>query len=740
MLLILYTITIFLAALLLLWLQPMVGRMLLPSLGGAPAVWNTAMVFYQATLLGGYAYAHFATKWFGVRRQAMIHLALLVLPLLALPIAIPHGWAPPTDHNPVGWLLTVLAVFAGLPFFIVSTTSPLLQRWFSASGHRHASDPYFLYAASNAGSLVALITYPIWIEPHLNLGQQSRCWAFGYVGLAVLTAVCGLWIWRISRSSFRIISAMAGAASDSAAERLTTGRRVRWLLLAFVPCSLMLSVTTYITSEIAPIPLLWVIPLGIYLLTFILVFARQRFVGHQWWCDAMPFAVLPLIMMLVTTLKGETFATLSWPIDLHLIGLLVVAMVCHGELAKGRPSIPHLTEFYLWISAGGVLGGIFNALLAPVLFQTILEYPATLVMACALMPGLGSKSPGVHTSSLDIALPISLGLLTAGIVQMTEEAALSSKALIRVFEFGVPALLCLSFSRRPIRFALGFLSVLLATTLSVRSKVHTVVLARSFFGISRVQFALGAEYIHVLEHGNTMHGLQNLNPDQRHVPLLYYAPAGPLGQLMAILPENLSQRVAVVGLGAGTVACYAKPGQEWTFYEIDPKVEKIARDPRYFTYLQDCTGTAKIVLGDARLSLERAPDGYFGLVILDAYNSDTIPLHLITREAVALYLRKLYPGGVIAFHVSNRHLHLQPVLASLAEDAGLSALCQYDPVGADDFSRTGRIGSRWVVMWRDPLRLDLLLMNSPWKPLHPRTKLRTWTDDYASVFNVFSWE
>lgn len=272
MLLILYTITIFLGALLLFWVQPMAGRMLLPLLGGVPAVWNTAMVFYQATLLGGYAYAHFATKWLGVRRQAAIHVVLLLLPLLALPIAIPHGWTPPTDHNPIPWLLTVLAVAVGLPFFVVSATSPLLQRWFSASGHRDAADPYFLYAASNPGSLLALISYPVLIEPHLRLSQQSQWWAIGYVVLAAFTAVCGVCVWRLARNPVTEPPSPR-ATVKSTLEQLTVGRRWRWILLAFVPCSLMLSVTTYVTSEVAPIPLLWVVPLGIYLLTFILVFA-----------------------------------------------------------------------------------------------------------------------------------------------------------------------------------------------------------------------------------------------------------------------------------------------------------------------------------------------------------------------------------------------------------------------------------------------------------------------------------
>jgi spermidine synthase len=510
-------------------------------------------------------------------------------------------------------------------------------------------------------------------------------------------------------------------------------------MLAFVPCSLMLSVTTYITSEIAPIPLLWVIPLGIYLLTFILVFARRRLLPHRWLVRAMPFVVLPLIMFLVETMKGGSFKTL-WPVALHFAALFVVGMVCHGELANDRPSVWHLTEFYLWISAGGVLGGMFNALLAPVIFPTVIEYPVTLVLACLLMPRRSSGTSGTRQRLLDVALPVALGLLTAGLVAFTERTRFDSQASARALEYGLPALLCLGFSRRPLRFALGFTAILVATTLTVRAAIHTLVVARSFFGIHRVEEFPGAEYIHILRHGKTQHGMQSLDPRQRRTPLMYFAKAGPLGQAMAVIPPELRQRAAVIGLGAGTVACYAEAGQDWTFYEIDPEVERIARDPKCFTYLEDCPATVQVVLGDARLSLRKVPDGRFGLMILDAYNSDTIPLHLLTREALALYLRKLTPTGVLVCHISNGHLDLEPVFARLAQDAGLYALCQDDWVSYEEYLRTGRMTSRWMVMTRDPPRLSALAADHRWHQPRTQIGLRTWTDDYESVFSVFMWE
>lgn len=739
--LILYTATIFLGALLLFLVQPMVGRMLLPLLGGVPAVWNTAMVFYQAALLAGYAYAHFSTKWLGVRRQAALHVAMLLLPLLVLPIAILHGWTPPTTHNPIPWLLAALAVMVGLPFFVVSATSPLLQRWFSAGAHRHAGDPYFLYAASNCGSLLALVSYPVLVEPHLGLMQQSRWWAIGYIVLAVLTAICGVWVWRTARNPVTATEPAPSTRSAASVERLTWQRRLRWVLLALVPCSLMLSVTTYITSEVAPIPLLWVIPLGIYLLTFILVFARRKLVPHRWMVRAFPFVVVILVTMLARVmLKSGSFVAFAWPAVMHFAGLFVVAMVCHGELAKDRPSVSHLTEFYLWISAGGVLGGMFNALLAPLIFPTVIEYPVTLLLACLLMPQAASGTASKRTRILDVALPILLGLFTAGLVVMVEHGRIGEPRLALALECVPPAVLCLFFLRRSLRFALGVLAILLTTTMALRSEIHVVLRARSFFGTYGVELMPGAEYIHVFRHGTTMQGLQSLDPKARRIPLLYYTKAGPLGETIAALPNELKQRVAAVGLGVGAAACYAEPGQHWTFYEIDPEVERIAANPKYFTYLEDCPADVKVVIGDARLSLQREPDGQFGLMILDAFNSDMIPLHLVTREALALYMRKLTPNGVLAFHITNRRLDLEPVFANLVRDAGLFALICIDPATPEEWSRTGKATSWWVVVTRNAQWLNLLAQDPRWRLPETQAGVGLWTDDFVSVFSVFHWK
>ena len=501
----------------------------------------------------------------------------------------------------------------------------------------------------------------------------------------------------------------------------------------------MLSVTTYITSEIAPIPLLWVVPLGIYLLTFILVFAKRQLLPHRWMMRAMPIAVILVVILLAAPLTAQSFLTLDWPVAVHVAGLFVIAMACHGELANDRPAPSHLTEFYLWISTGGVLGGMFNALLAPLIFSTVIEYPLTLLAACLLVSPAVLQRSTTRERISDVAWPVSLGLFTIGLIPFARESLGFERIPLALVSYGLPGLLCLSFGRRPLRFALGTLAILLATTLTVRRDLQPVLVTRSFFGIHRVDLSRGTEQFHILTHGTTLHGMQSFDPRYRVTPLLYYSKAGPLGQTMAVLPKELKQHVAVVGLGAGTVACYGETGEQWTFYEIDPEVERIARDPRCFTYLQDCRAAVKVVLGDARLSLQSAPDGQLGIMILDAFSSDTIPLHLVTREALALYLGKLSPTGVLAFHITNRHLDLEPVFGNLALDAGVFALCQYDPVRTGDFERTGKMESCWVVMTHDPARLRPLAMNRGWHPPRVDKGVGLWTDDYASLFSVFSW-
>ncbi len=764
--LILYTLTLFLSASLLFVIQPLFTRLVMPLLGGSPAVWNTSQAFFQAALLGGYAYAYAASRWLRSRWQIGLHLLLGLAPLalLLLPIRIPEGWAPPTASNPLPWLLGLLTLAVGLPFFVLAATTPLLQQWFTRTGHPAAADPYFLYAASNAGSLLALLSYPILIEPNLRLTQQSWGWTGGYALLIGLIAVCGIMLWRqgkTSNVSQSIPTSQEHPSSESKTERETVTRRkrIRWMLLAFAPVSLMLSITTYISTDVAAIPLLWVIPLAIYLLTFVLVFARKPPLPHSWIIRIAPLAVLVLVWIVAAKAGGVAIPLIL----IQFVALFIIGMLCHGELARDRPDASSLTEFYLWISLGGVLGGIFNALIAPWLFTNVIEYPITLVLIGLLLPkderrpeSRQRRKP--HSKSrrwiisekyrwpLDLGLPVLLFGVTAALLYIFQmylfeppmrKGELSELAVM----FGVPALICFAFHRRPLRFGfgLGVGAILLAGMFVMNEGGQLLYAERSFFGVNRVFVFQGGSH-HLLMHGNTLHGAQSLNPALRKMPLTYYYPNGPLGQVFEMLKNDETERkVAVVGLGAGSIACYTQVSSLLlTFYEIDPSVERIARNPRYFNFIQDCAPETKVILGDGRLSLASASDGEYDLIILDAFSSDAVPLHLLTREALQLYLKKLAPSGLLIFHITSRHFALAPVLGNLARDAGLAYRVRSekgeDIQPAD--SGQGKMPSDWAVLARTPADLDELGSDPHWVALEAQRNARVWTDDFASLLSV----
>ena len=730
--LVLYTAAIFCGATLLFLVQPMFARMVLPTLGGSPSVWNTAMVFYQAVLLAGYAYAHSTTAKLGVRRQAILHLALLALPLLTLPIRVPADWSPPTAGNPSPWLLGVLSISVGLPFFVVSATSPVIQKWFAATGHRSGKDPYFLYAASNVGSMLALIAYPLLAEPLMGLTSQSWVWTAGYGLYALLVGGCAVTLWRSAPARLESVVSLAAAAAVETVGSITASRRLRWVALAFIPSSLMLGVTTYLSTNIAAIPLLWVIPLALYLLTFILVFAGRPVVSHRLMLRAMPIFLLALVAMMVMGLSGPLRVLLP----LNLVVFFIASMVCHGELAHDRPAPSHLTEFYLWLSVGGVLGGAFNALAAPLLFSSILEYPLTLAAACLLVPAL---KPGPSTRRqrlLDFALPVALALVMVAIVVIARFAGARATPIVMGALVCPPAFVCFSFRRRPIRFGLGIAGLVLAGLLLPGVGGDQLHAERTFFGTHRIFRApddAPTGPATLLAHGTITHGMQSLDPARRLEPLMYYHRTGPVGQLFTSLAERGERRpVAVVGLGAGALACYGAPGQAFTFHEIDPAVERIARDPRYFTYLRDCPPAAEVVLGDARLTLASAPSGAHGVIVLDAYSADAIPTHLLTREAFAIYLAKLAPGGVLAFHISNLYFDLEPVISALAQDAGLTALIQKDRTATEEAALAGKSPSHWMILARSPADLAAFAADERWSPAMDARGHTPWTDDLSS--------
>jgi hypothetical protein len=738
--LLLFNLTIFLSAALLFLVQLIFARMVLPLLGGSPAVWNTAMVFYQAVLLAGYAYAHGAGTRLPLRAQVIAQALVLLAPLLVLPFGVPPQWTPPAEASPIPWLLGLLAAGVGLPFFAVSTTSPLLQKWFVATGHPRAGDPYFLYAASNAGSLIGLLSYPFWIEPFTTLAWQARAWASAYLVVVGMFLLAGALVWR--RAGRAAVTPDRPARPAAVRTPAPSARqRLRWVVWAMVPSSLMLSVTAYFSSEVAAVPLLWVLPLALYLVTFILAFARRALVSAALARRVWPIALVPVLMAMAT---GST-TPIALLMLVHLAGLFVLALVCHGELAVARPAADHLTEFYLWVSLGGVLGGVFNALVAPVLFNGVIEYHLGLIAAAWLGVREAAGARTTRDRWLDVLLPAGLGVLVLVLVRVFgpgAEVPVEERDPARaMLVFGLPALLCFLMSRRRTRFSLGVAVILLSSYFVQPGEGVLVQAERSFFGVHRVtreETEAGAGF-HLLVHGRTIHGAQSLDPAQRRVPLSYYHPTGPLGQVFEAYRAELTGPIAGVGLGAGAIAAYGRAGQELTFYEIDPVVKRLAGDPRFFTYLSDSAARVNVVLGDARLSLHRAPDGHYQLMVLDAYSSDSIPVHLLTREALQLYRRKLRPDGLLAFHISNLHLDLRPVVAALARDAGWICLVQEEMDLSEEELRQGKSPSQWAVVARSREAVAPLLAGGRWTVESEPPATRVWTDDYSSLVRVLNW-
>ena len=738
-----FSTTLFLSAALLFWVQPLIAKMLLPLLGGSPSVWNTCMVFFQASLLAGYAYAHFLATRLSIPRQIAAHGCVLVLAALALPFGISdkliHSLSP--DANPFLWLLSALVLVVGPPFFVVAASGPLLQQWFSRSHHATARDPYFLYSASNLGSLLGLLAYPALLEPHLRLRQQSWLWAGGYLLLTGCILSCAGLAWRYRRSraekgnsapanTGRSSGATVGSQREISPER----RRLRWLAFAFVPSSLMLGVTAYLATDIASMPLLWIVPLSIYLLSFILAFARRQILpmsGLRW---LLPVVALGTLFQILTRGTHPVWLVML----VHLLFLFLAAMVCHGRLAGERPDPQQLTEFYFWIALGGVLGGIFNALLAPNLFRTVIEYPLAIVLACLLLPARATRRPARR--SLDMALPALLGVFTAGLAILIPFTAVKSVNLRNAVIVGLPAVACFTFVDRPVRFGLGMVGILSGGWFYLGPHGKTLHVERNFFGVSRVTLDETGTFRYFV-HGNTLHGAQFVAGARRCEPLTYYHRSGPAGEIFKLANVMAAQpRVCVVGLGAGATACYGRPDQDWHFYEIDPAVIGIARNTNYFSYLRGCAQTAvRIIVGDARLRLHEAPARHYTLIVLDAFSSDAIPVHLLTREALNLYLAKLADGGLLAFHISNRYLDLEPVLADLGRNAKLTCRHWDDWNVSPEELAEGKEESHWVVMARRESDLGFLLKTSQWLPLEGRSPPQVWTDDFSNLLGVFKW-
>jgi SAM-dependent methyltransferase len=717
-----FVATILTGSFLLFLVQPMVARMALPRLGGAPAVWNSAMLVYQLLLLGGYAYAHALARvrpWL----QAAVHLAVLAIGAAWLPIGLGAG-GQPGGIDPVIGVPMLLALSIGPLFFAVAAQAPLLQRWFGLAGR---GDPYALYAASNLGSFAGLLAYPLLAEPLLSLRRQSLVWSVGYVLLIGLVLLCATRLPREAR----------GAPARPTSSPPRSGRIAHWIALALVPSGLMLATTTYITTDIVAMPLLWVLPLGLYLLSFTIAFAATRDLANLLTRIA-PVTILVFGGVIIGGVNAQPFANLG----IALLLLFMASVALHTQMYRLRPAPDRLTGFYLAMAVGGALGGMFAGLVAPVIFDWTYEYPLLILAAGLLVPQI-ALTRWLRDLWTGPRRPAMWGVVIAVCLLIVATALLDPSGRVGERHQGIAFLIVTAAGLAAIgtrrAYALVLISALIlfggwrAVELSLEKGART----RSYFGVYTIRDGEGRRE---LDHGTTVHGIQLTGSAARErMATTYYVAGAGIGQALRVTPllYGPAARIGIVGLGTGTLACYATPGQRWRFYEIDPTVITIARDSGRFTYLARCAPQAQIVLGDARLSLSTAPSASLDLLALDAFSSDAIPMHLMTQEAFATYARVLAPRGLLLVHVSNRFLDLEPVVAAAAHTGGWHAAeFSYRPPTYEPEASP----SQWIALSRDPEAIRTLTGVTPgWRGLAARPGMPAWTDDYSTILPLLKW-
>jgi spermidine synthase len=717
----LFSAAVFASAALVFLVEPMIAKLVLPTLGGSPAVWNTSLAFFQAALLAGYAYAHVLQRVGSVRLQTLIHGGVLIAAALVLPLRISHLLGEPGSLPPALWLVGVLALSIGAPFAALSATAPLVQAWYARArdGHADAQNPYRLYAASNLGSLLALLAYPVVVEPTLRLQVQTLSWSLGYAAFALLMLVVARVAWTAGGGR------PVDAATNAAATPATSWReRLIWICLAAAPSSLMLGVTSHITTDIASAPFLWVAPLALYLLTFIIAFQDRPLIRRD---HALLFQAAAFLGCVVTL--GLTTQFFLIQLLLQLAGFFLTALICHQALAARRPAPARLTEFYLLMSLGGVIGGGFNAFIAPLIFKLVLEYPLVLVLACLARPwGQGWLT---RRQMAFVAAGVT-GAVAAAALGHFQGLSLPVKLLLAV----TPVM---AFLLRDRAWAFLGMSVVLGLgALSLAPQADVLKTDRGFFGVlslTRIDVP-GLGPTRLLAHGTTLHGAQADNPADRCRPLVYYAPTTPIGQVFgALQARKPALRIGAIGMGAGTVAAYTRATDSLRFFEIDPLVVRMSMDPANFTYINGCArGRIDSVLGDARLTLAREPADQFDILLVDAFSSDSVPAHLLTVEAMTSYLRHIKPDGVVIMHLSNRNLELMSPVSAVARAAGGVALQQsyHPPRGATLLVDTAEDA---VIVARDRAALAPFQIDPRWKPAQSHG-VRVWTDDYTNLFGA----
>ncbi|MBI1407036.1 MAG: spermidine synthase [Caulobacter sp.] len=732
-----YVLAVFCGAAMVFMVQPMVAKLVLPRLGGSPQVWNTSMAFFQAALLVGYGYAHLLQKVPRARDQVLIHLGVMILAAAMLPLRITSLLGDPSVDQPALWLLGVLALSIGAPFAALSATAPLVQAWHArVHGREGGPQPWALYAASNLGSLLALLAYPLVIEPTLALGDQRWGWSGLYLAFIAIMAALAVQIRRQDAGEEGVSS---GPPLTDQAAGVTWRQRLTWIALAALPSSLMLGVTLHLSTDVASAPFLWVAPLSLYLLTFIIAFQTR------------PLIKPAVALMLMSTALIVTVATLPFgapnvlmTLAIHLATFFLCALVCHQALVARRPDPAHLTDFYLCMSIGGVAGGAFNAFIAPAVFETVVEYGAVLCL-CALVRPLWPLRPTRRELILLAIAAAGVGLALIAVsdsfwrlLQTHPAGSLPTADVIKVLSSaGVVALAACGVLVRARALPFFLCVVLLAFTANaIDARADAYESRRSFFGVVHLTDTavpgLGGP-VRLLSHGTTLHGAQALSPGHRCRPLVYYAPETPIGQVFRrAQADHAAISVAAVGLGTGAVAAYVRPADRLTFFEIDPQVVAISRDPANFSYTTECArGPIDYVLGDARLTLEKQAEGLYDILLVDAFSSDAIPAHLLTVEALQSYLARIKPDGVVILHLSNRHLELVFPAASAAKAAGGYALFQgYVP--SPDSATYEESGEDVMIVGRNRAALAAYAADPRWL-LSPPPTVRPWTDDYTNL-------
>jgi hypothetical protein len=744
----LFTATTFLSALLLFSIQPLFAKMVLPVLGGSPSVWAVALCFFQGALLAGYCYAHLLNRLAATRRTGFVHIAVCGAALLALPISVPAGWSEPPAGDPYLWQLGLFSVAIGLPFLAVAANAPLLQAWFAATGHPDGRDPYFLYAASNLGSLVALLSYPFLLEPLLGTRALAELWAGGFVALIGAITICFFAL--RGRTSTPLQPTTPAPILDEKAP--SWSRRLGWVGLALVPAALLTAFTTHITTDVASAPLLWVLPLALYLLTYVIVFRERALIPMRVLLVLHLAAVIVALLQLSQTRHEGWFLTSATGVAVFFTS----GLVAHRTLYDLRPAPRYLTEFYLWLSLGGVLGGLFAALIAPRLFSEVFEYPLLLALTMACRPGALAISLRDRDELLRLWIVLAVGVLaifwvpwaTDQLSDLTLEGILGTalhELNLLIIRWGVTALIVAAFAillllsvqhppRQVVIALLMFLAVVMLPSSVKRGEAE-----RSYFGVYRVAVSSDGNF-HILTHGTTLHGAQRIR-DSSGVyqddltPTTYYHPNSPMARTIADTRERLAAqgrlgRYGVIGLGTGSLACYAQAGERWRFFEIDPLVVKIASTPERFSFLHYCQPEPDIVIGDARLTIAKEPPESFDLIIVDAFTSDAVPVHLMTAEALRLYASKLTSDGIVLLHISNRYLDLDSVVAAtlplVPELKGL--ILSDDDADGSYASSTSTV----AILSKSADVIDGFRHTPDAYELEP-SDLRGWTDDFSDI-------